>query len=217
MLLCTFSLSSSSLPLLVMLLLFDARFFFSLIVRMSVSRRLTLLRIHSIVNSQLEWTTAFGWTPPSLVFMYSELVGTSLKNGIAQRYHSHVFRFILFVLALHLAKRWKNSWFFLTKFKESKPFSMHFILVYHSVIATANISDRCKSMIWPFILLKMLNHKRASEWKKNYCVCVCLMDFMHFTIFPAQHNRYENDADRTEKQNARKTDSNLFLSLKSFD
>lgn len=147
-------------------------FFFSLIVRMSVSRRLTLLRIHSIVNSQLEWTTAFGWTPPSLVFMYSELVGTSLKNGIAQRYHSHVFRFILFVLALHLAKRWKNSWFFLTKFKESKPFSMHFILVYHSVIATANISDRCKSMIWPFILLKMLNHKRASEWKKNYCVCV---------------------------------------------
>lgn len=65
-------------------------FFFSLIVRMSVSRRLTL-RIHFIVNSQLEWTTAFGWTPPSLVFMYSELVGTSLKNGIAQRYHSHVF------------------------------------------------------------------------------------------------------------------------------
>lgn len=68
---------------------------------------------------------------------------------------------------------------FLTKFKESKPFSMHFILVYHSVIATANISDRCKSMIWPFILLKMLNHKRASEWKKNYCVCVCVFDGFH--------------------------------------
>lgn len=162
-------------------------FFFSLIVRMSVSRRLTLLRIHSIVNSQLEWTTAFGWTPPSLVFMYSELVGTSLKNGIAQRYHSHVFRFILFVLALHLAKRWKNSWFFLTKFKESKPFSMHFILVYHSVIATANISDRCKSMIWPFILLKMLNHKRASEWKKNYCVCVCVWWISCISRY-SQHN-----------------------------